>query len=253
MSTVPFPSTLAEISAASGRRAQTSDIDDAGRARSKTSIAKPYTINDVAAYRTPEGQVRTVYDMYSPMGPLDVEPGLARVHYDVEYHPNDSTSYKPQILSFKSVDDLVSEGVRIDHTAAAIITRSGISDLLISNTEGEMQSALGNIGEDVKVRRVAITRETGRPEDELQHFLATSAIGGTEIHASATEDGLLKMLSQRFSFLPEAEDLEGMINNIQAHGEQNGWIVCAKSRDDAAYELAAYTTEVTEYDPDPSP
>ncbi len=201
MTQIPFPSTLARISAETGRRLQSSDQDDAGRSRPRSSLPRPYTADGVAAFRWPDGRVAPAYDMYAPTHPEGAEPGLAQIHYEVRYHPNDTASYEPRILTFRSVADLEAEGVQVDRTAAGLLLHEGRAALVVAADEAAMDALAAAFPDGSRLLRAPI-RRVGPETGPMVHFLATNSPGGGfEVMGATRETDLFAAAKDRFSFV----------------------------------------------------
>jgi hypothetical protein len=250
MKFIPFPPTLARISAETGRRLQSSDKDDAGRRRPRSALPQPYTANAVAAYRWPDGRVAPAHDMYAPQHPDGAEPGLARIHYEVRHHPNDTSSYEPKILTFRSVLDLEAEGMVVDRTAAGLLLHDLKAALVITPDEAAMSELETRAPEGSRILRAPL-RRVGEGAGEMTHFLATNTSGGGfEVMGAASEADLFAAARERFSFLPEAPDYPAFCETLRKHGTKNGWVVAATTleaipenlRDYMGVELEAQVT-----------
>ncbi|MCA9774615.1 MAG: hypothetical protein KC466_19500, partial [Myxococcales bacterium] len=192
MTFIPFPPTLARISAETGRRLQSSDQDDAGRHRPRSALPRPYTADGVAAYRWPDGRVAPAYDMYAPQHPEGAEPGLARILYEVRHHPNDTSSYEPRILTFRSVPDLEAEGIAVDRTAAGLLRHEGRAALVIAQDETAMAELETRFPAGSELVR-GVIRRVGPETEPMQHFLATNSQGGGfEVMGAALEADLFR-------------------------------------------------------------
>lgn len=243
MPDIPFPAALVAISAATGRRLQSSDVDDAGQKRATSSLPKPYVADGVAAFRFPDGRMHPAYDMYNPTYPEGTEPGIAKLHYKVEHHPNDTSSYRPEILNFRSIPDLESEGLHVDRSAAGLVIRKGIAASAMTANEEEMQAIAADLPPDATLHRAPIRHvdiEYGGP---IQHVAMTWArFSGLEVHAATDPDQLFRALQDRYSFLPEVETLEDMAGNLLKHGTKNGWIVVCREVQDMSFDPAIIQT-----------
>lgn len=234
---IPFPSTLARVSAETGRRLQSSDRDDDGRARPRSAQPRPYVADGVAAYRWPDGRVAPAHDMYAPQHPEGAEPGLARIRYDVRHYPNDTSGYVPEILSFRSVPDLEAEGVVVDRTAAALLLYDWKEALVITEDEAGMADLRARLPEGGQLLRAPI-REVGPAGERMRHFLVThSPGGGLEVTGAATEADLLEAARERYSFLPDAPDYPAFCEVLGRHGAEHGWTVAATTREDVQRNL----------------
>lgn len=237
---IPFPSPLARISAETGRRLQSSDQDDAGRRRPRSSLPHPYVADGVAAYRWPDGRVAPAHDMYAPQHPEGTEPGLARIRYDVRHYPNDTSGYVPEILTFRSVPDLEAEGMVVDRTAAALLLQDGRAALVLTADESEMSDLNARLPEGARLLRAPINR-VGTENGEMTHFLATnSSGGGLEVFGSATRADLFEAAKERYSFLPEEPDYDSFCEVIRKHGRKYGWTVAATTLEEAPKILNEY-------------
>lgn len=251
MKFIPFPPTLARISAETGRRLQTSDQDDAGRRRARSSLPQPYTANAVAAYRWPDGRVAPAHDMYAPQYPEGAEPGLARIHYEVRYHPNDSSSYDPRILTFRSVPDLEAEGTVVDRTAAGLLRHEGRAALVVSPDEGAMTELAQHFPAGSDLVR-GVIRRVGPETEPMQHFLATNSLGGGfEVMGATLETDLFRAAEERFSFIKDAPDYAEFCATLRKHGTKNVWVVAATTLDEIPKTLRDYMG--VQSDPDAGP
>jgi hypothetical protein len=240
MKFIPFPSTLARISAETGRRLQSSDQDDAGRRRARSALPQPYTANAVAAFRWPDGRVAPAHDMYAPQYPEGAEPGLARIHYEVRYHPNDSSSYDPRILTFRSVPDLEAEGTVVDRTAAGLLRHKGRAALVVTPDEGAMAELASHFPAGSDLVR-GVIRRVGPETEPMRHFLATNSPGGGfEVMGAASEADLFAAARARFSFLPEEPDYPALCDTLRKHGTKNGWVVAATTLQEIPETLRNY-------------
>jgi hypothetical protein len=240
MKFIPFPPTLALISAETGRRLQTSDQDDAGRRRTRSSLPQPYVANAVAAYRWPDGRVAPAHDIYAPQHPEGAEPGLARIHYEVRHHPNDTSSYHPNILTFRSVPDLEAEGMIIDRTAAGLLRHEGRAALVVTPDEGAMSELAKNFPAGADLVR-GVIRRVGPETEPMHHFLATNtAGGGFEVMGATLETDLFAAVKARFSFFPEAPDYAEFCATLRKHGRKNGWVVAATTLEEIPETLNNY-------------
>jgi len=220
MKFTPHPSTLAKVSSATGKRLQTSDLDDAGRRRSKTSRAQDYVAKNIAGYRFPDGRTSTAHDMYDPSFPEGAEPGMVDVLYKAKFYPNDTSGYEAQILEFRSIEDLEAQGVSVDMTAVALVHDADGKDvLIIARDEDDLASQIDDASA-TSIKRASI-KIPENLEGDLQFFFASSAAGGVEIHAADSEDKLSDMLRDRFSFLDIQNDgLEGVLDAIWTNTER---------------------------------
>lgn len=251
MKFIPFPPTLARISAETGRRLQSSDQDDAGRSRPRSALPHPYTANAVAAFRWPDGRVSPAYDMYAPQHPEGAEPGLARIHYQVRYHPNDTSSYEPRVLTFRSVPDLEAEGVVIDRTAAGLLRHEGRAALVIAPDETALAELATRfpVGSDL-IR--GVIRRVGPETEPMRHFLATNSQGGGfEVMGATLETDLFRAAQDRFSFIQGAPDYAEFCATLRKHGTKNGWVVAATTLDEVPKTLRDYME--VQADPDAGP
>jgi hypothetical protein len=250
MNFVPFPSTLVRISAETGRRLQASDQDDAGRRRGRSSLPQPYTANAVAAFRWPDGRIAPAYDMYAPQHPEGAEPGLARIRYEVRHHPNDTSSYDPMILTFRSVPDLEAEGVVIDRTAAGLLRHEGRAALVIAPDETALAELATRFPSGFELIRAPI-RQVGPEVGAMTHFLATlSQGGGFEVMGAREEADLFAAAQERFSFIRGAPDYHEFCVTLRKHGTKNGWVVAATDLDGMARTLETYMGVRMGEDPD---
>lgn len=248
---IPFPSTLALISAETGRRLQSSDQDDAGRNRPRSALPRPYTADGVAAYRWPDGRVAPAYDMYAPQHPEGAEPGLARIHYEVRHHPNDTSSYEPKILSFRSVPDLEAEGVVIDRTAAGMLRHEGRAALVIAPDETALAELARHFPAGSDLIR-GVIRRVGPETGPMHHFLATNSLGGGfEVIGATLEADLFTAAQERFSFIKDAPDYAEFCATLRKHGTKNGWVVAATTLDEVPKTLRDYMG--VQADPDAGP
>lgn len=240
MKFIPFPPTVARISAATGRRLQSSDLDDAGARRPKSALPSPYTADGVAAYRWPDGRVASAHDIYAPRYPEGAEPGLARIRYDVEHYPNETLGYLPRILSFRSVPDLEAEGLVIDRTAAGLLLHDLKAALVITLDEGAMSELETRAPEGSRLLRAPIQR-VGEEAGEMTHFLATNTSGGGfEVMGAASEADLFAAARKRFSFLAEDPDYPAFCETLRKHGTKHGWVVCTTTLQDIPETLMDY-------------
>jgi len=240
MTQIPFPPTLARISAETGRRLQSSDQDDAGRHRPRSALPRPYTANGVAAYRWPDGRVAPAYDMYAPTHPEGTEPGLARIHYEVRHHPNDTSSYDPRILTFRSVPDLEAEGVVVDRTAAGLLRHEGRAALVIAPDETAMAELATRFPSGSELIRAPI-RRVGPETEQMRHFLATNSQGGRfEVMGATLEADLFAAAKDRFSFIKDAPEYAEFCGTLRKHGTKNGWVVSATTLDQIPETLRDY-------------
>lgn len=237
---IPFPSTLARISAETGRRLQSSDKDDAGRHRPRSALPRPYTADGVAAFRWSDGRVAPAYDMYAPQHPEGAEPGLARIHYEVRHHPNDTSSYEPRILTFRSVPDLEAEGIVIDRTAAGMLRHEGRAALVIAPDETALAELATRFPAGSDLIRAPI-RQVGPEGGQMCHFLATlSPGGGFQVMGAREEADLFAAARERFNFIPETHDYHDFSLTLRKHGTKNGWVVAATDLDGMARTLETY-------------
>lgn len=240
MTQIPFPSTLARISAETGRRLQSSDQDNAGRSRTRSALPRSYTADAVAAFRWPDGRVAPAYDMYAPTHPEGTEPGLARIHYEVRYHPNDTASYEPRILTFRSVADLEAEGMIIDRTVAGLLLHEGRAALVVTLNEAEMGAFAQAIPEGARLLRAPI-RRVGPETEPMQHFLATNSPGGGfEVMGATREADLFAAAKDRFGFIKDAPDYTEFCATLRKHGLKNGWVVAATTLEQIPETLRDY-------------
>ena len=240
MKFIPFPSTLARISAHTGRRLQSSDQDDAGRRRPRSALPHPYVANAVAAYRWPDGRIAPAYDMYAPQHPDGAEPGLARIHYDVRHHPNDTSSYEPRILTFRSVPDLEGEGMVVDRTAAGLLRHAGRAALVVAPDEAAMSDLSGRFPDGSDLIRAPI-RRVDAGDGEMAHFLATNSQGGgLEVMGARDEAHLFSAARERFSFIKGAPDYHEFCEMLRKHGTKNGWVVAATTLQEIPENLRGY-------------
>lgn len=227
MTFIPFPATLARISAETGRRLQSSDRDDAGTLRPRSAIPRPYTADGVAAFRWPDGRVAPAYDMYAPVCPEGAEPGLARIRYDVRHHANDTASYEPMILRFRTCEDLEAEGIRIDRTQAALLRRELQAALVVTADEATMADMEASLPADVEVIRQPI-RHVGDETAPMSHFLATwTRAARLEVMGAASEEELHAAARERYPFISDEEDFDAFAEALRKHGRKHGWVVAA--------------------------
>lgn len=227
MKFIPHPAALAAISVATGRRLQTSDLDDAGRHRERTNTPRPYTANGVAAYRWPDGRVGVAYDMYAPQHPAGTEPGLAEIHYQVRHYPNDTSGYVPEILGFKSIPDLEADGTHIDPMAAGLILRDDRAALAITADEDGMAEIEAHLSDGARMIRAPINHVDLAAGGEMRIFIATyTRGGGLEIMAATEEAPMHAALADRFRFIAPGEDLAAFSASLRAHGHSHGWLIC---------------------------
>jgi len=246
MKFIPFPPTLARISAETGRRLQTSDQDDAGRPRPRSSLPQPYVANAVSAYRWPDGRVAPAHDMYAPQHPEGAEPGLARIKYEVRHHPNDTSSYHPNILTFRSVPDLEAEGMIIDRTAAGLLRHEGRAALIVTPDETAMTELAQHFPEGSDLVR-GVIRRVGPETEPMRHFLATNSVGGGfEAMGATLETDLFAAATTRFSFIPETPDYAEFCAILRKHGTKNGWVVAATTLDEIPETMSYYMGVRTE-------
>lgn len=252
MKFIPHPAALAAISAATGRRLQASDHDDAGRRRSRSSLPQPYTAHGVAAYAWPNDRadisydrIGVAYDMYNAQYPEGAVPGLANIHYAVQHHPNDTSSYAPRILSFKSVPDLEMEGLRLDQTAAGLILRDDRAALVITQDEMGMREVQDRLVEGAKLIRAPIRHVDIDAGGLMMSFVSTYTTGGgLEIYAATSDHALHEALSERYGFILKGENLSEFKENLHQHADQRGWVVC-ESDPDTSWIEAEKHIEVT--------
>lgn len=236
----PFPSTLARVSAETGRRLQSSDQDDAGRTRPRSSAPHPYVANGVAAYRWPDGRVSPAHDMYAPQHPEGTEPGLARIRYGVRHYPNDTSGYVPEILSFRAIPDLEAEGLVVDRTAAGLLLHDQKAALVITPDEEAMSAFEDRVPDGARLLRAPITR-VGSENGEMTRFLATNSPGGGfEVMGASSEPDLFEAAKVRFSFLPEQPDYPAFCETLRKHGTKNGWVVAATTLEEVPTTLKDY-------------
>lgn len=253
MKLIPFPPTLARISAETGRRLQSSDQDDAGRNRPRSALPRPYTANGVAAYRWPDGRVAPAYDMYAPQHPEGAEPGLARIHYEVRHHPNDTSSYEPRILTFRSVPDLEAEGMAIDRTAAGLLTHDGRTALVVTPCESVMAEFSTRLPNGSRLIRAPI-RQVGPEGAPMSHFLATlSQGGGFEVMGAEREADLFPAAKARFGFIRDAPDYTSFCIALRREAARNGWAVIATDLDGMRDRLEKYMGVSLDKDADIGP
>jgi len=246
MKFIPFPPTLARISAETGRRLQTSDQDDAGRPRPRSSLPQPYVANAVSAYRWPDGRVAPAHDMYAPQHPEGAEPGLARIKYEVRHHPNDTSSYHPNILTFRSVPDLEAEGMIIDQTAVGLLRHEGRAALIVTPDETAMTELAQHFPEGSDLVR-GVIRRVGPETEPMRHFLATNSVGGGfEAMGATLETDLFAAATTRFSFIPETPDYAEFCAILRKHGTKNGWVVAATTLDEIPETMSYYMGVRTE-------
>jgi hypothetical protein len=246
MKFIPFPPTLARISAETGRRLQTSDQDDAGRHRPRSSLPQPYVANAVSAYRWPDGRVAPAHDMYAPQHPEGAEPGLARIKYEVRHHPNDTSSYHPNILTFRSVPDLEAEGMIIDQTAVGLLRHEGRAALIVTPDETAMTELAQHFPEGSDLVR-GVIRRVGPETEPMRHFLATNSVGGGfEAMGATLETDLFAAATARFSFIPETPDYAEFCAILRKHGTKNGWVVAATTLDEIPETMSYYMGVRTE-------
>lgn len=230
MQFTPFPAALAMASARTGRRLQSSDHDDAGRRRRPGPLPSPYTAKSVAAYRWPDGRVGIAHDMYAPRHPEGTEPGLADVHYSVRHHPNDTSSYQPEILKFLSIAEIESAvGAPVDRMAAAMLASDGQFELLVTENEDVMTDILAQLPGTVDALRAPIQYIDFEAPGRMQRFVASfTPGGGLEIFA-ATEDGPLhQALAERWIFIDpceECEDLDQFCEILSTRADRYQWIL----------------------------
>lgn len=165
--------------------------------------------------------------MYAPEHPEGAEPGLARIHYEVRHHPNDTSSYDPRILTFRSVPDLEAEGTVVDRTAAGLLRHEGRAALVITPDEGAMAEMAPHFPAGSDLVR-GVIRRVGPETEPMQHFLATNSPGGGfEVMGAASEEDLFAAARKRFGFLPEEPDYPAFCGTLRKHGTKNGWVVAA--------------------------
>lgn len=227
MASIPFPAWLAAESSRTGRRLQSSDYDDAGRRRSRSSLPEAYTAKGVAAFRWSDGRVGLANNMYAPQHPEGTEPGLADVRYTVEHYPNDTSGYVPNILKFTSITELEAEtGHTIDRTAAALLMKVGEAHVVVARSEEDLVELVGNLDPAVKILRAPITHVDASIAMPMRNLVAIySTGGGLNFYASTFDNELQRALQERYNFLPKAETVEDFVENIEQHGSRHGWIV----------------------------
>lgn len=240
MTQIPFPSTLARISAETGRRLQSSDKDDAGRSRPRSALPHPYMADPVAAFRWPDGRVAPAHDMYAPTHPKGTEPGLARIHYEVRCHPNDTASYEPRILKFRSVADLEAEGMSVDRTAAGLLLHEERAALVVAADEAAMSALAEAFPEGSHLLRAPI-RRVGPETEPMGHFLATNSPGGGfEVMGATREADLFAAAEDRFGFIRDAPDYTEFCVTLRKHGLKNGWVVASATLEEIPKILKEY-------------
>lgn len=241
MKFIPHPAALAALSAATGRRLQGGDVDDAGVARPKSSVPRPYTAKGVAAYRWPDGRIGVAHDMYAPEHPEGTEPGLADVRYEVRHYPNDTSGYHPHVMNFLSVPDLEATGMRVDRTAAGLIMRDDRAALLINPDEWSMSRSESKLVEDVSLIRAPIRHVDIDAGGCMNLFVSTyTRGGGLEIMAATEEGALHEALAERYKFIPKGEDLGEFSANLRRHAHQHGWVVCETDEESSRVAAAAF-------------
>lgn len=239
----PHPAALVAASAATGRRLQASDVDDAGAPRPKGPGVKSYMADGVAAYRFPDGRTFPAYDMYSPDHPAEAEPGIARIRYEAQHFPNDTSGYRAHVLGFRSVSDFEADGQKIDRTAAGMILHDGAATGVMTGSEEEMRQVADNLPEGAVLKRGTILHADIDEGGPINHVLMTSTpANGLEVHAATEPEALLKALRERFSFLPEGEGLENFQEIISEQGRKFGWAVAAGTRTEMEPDAAMRPT-----------
>lgn len=229
---IPFPPTLVRISAQAAR--------DRMKERRGMSRGVPvdYEAGNVAVIRSPDGRLRTAYDLHAPTHrPLE-EPGLGRVRYRVEHYPNDTSMHVPEVLGFESVQDLENRLGHIDRTAAALVilpdgdpaTRR---HLVVGRDENDLQQILWSLPEGARVIRAPIVTCDDQP---LAVFTAEASVHRAEIRGAPSHGALAAMLRDRFPFLEDygaapAGDDE-VLPRLAAHAERHGWDVAMLDTDD---------------------
>lgn len=243
MKFIPFPPTLVRISAETGRRLQSSDIDDAGQRRPRGPLPHPYVARDIAAYRWPDGRVGIAHDIYAAEHPEGAEPGLARVRFGIRHHPNDTSSYEAQIISFKSDRELEDGGLRIDRTAAGFLRIGADIHLVVARDEEDLAEMSRSFPEGSRLLRRTVTL-VGEGDGPPDRFLAVTAMpsgrwhgAGSEIFGARDGTALHEAATRRYAFVSPGRDLPDFIDALRRHGEPIGWAIRDGSRDEVMREL----------------
>jgi len=158
----------------------------------------------------------------------------------VRHHPNDTSSYEPNILTFRSVPDLEAEGVVINRTAAGLLLHERRAALVVTPDEDAMGAMSRYFPEGSQLIRSPI-RHIAPEAGPMQHFLATNTRGGGfEVMGAAREEDLFDAARDRFSFIPQAPDYEEFCATLRKHGTKNGWVVAATTLEEIPRILRDY-------------
>lgn len=227
MTNIPFPPTLVTISSNSATKRQSESAHT-----SIGTFPRSHMAESCAAYRLPNGVVRPAYNPYKPEYPKNSTPGLARIMYSEKFYANETRGYEATVLDFSDMEALVSKGLSIDMTAAAIVTCNDDLKLVIGDNEQDLEEQINLMGEISSVDR-AVIQSRNESSDILQHFFAVKATAGVELNAATTEDGLFSILRERYSFLAgNSQNLSDIVQAIEdkSQGSDVTWKSIYKER-----------------------
>jgi len=233
---IPFPPTLAGISARSAREAVRTRQEKARGQRAYIPQDRDDT-HDIAGYMTPDGKVHLVHDVYNPTMPDAAEPGLGTMVSELKHYPNDSSMYVSHIQDFRPMSLLQDQGMVVDETSAAIVTRDGETAILIATDRREMNHMLDEIaGHDILVAHGNIVLHNVAPGEAVAWFGATNTVGGgVEIRGAMSREDLAETLSERYAFIDRGRNCDDFLANLERHAENAGWSLAIQSRSDMVH------------------
>lgn len=230
MNKIPFPPTLADMSAKAAFEEYKRGLG--ASTRSTKRPASGFDTN-MAAYRLADGKVREVYDPYNATalcrdGEGPVEFGLATVRFNLKHYANDTSGYERHVTDFKPMSELEAEGLEIDTTAVAAIADGDSIALVFGADEADLAEKIENA--EACARPVVTICDDSIGSLTHFHYTATK-FGSPECYAADSEERLVAQLKKRFDFIELPDDAESVFAAIEERGRKNGWSIARATRD----------------------
>lgn len=231
----PFPPALAAMSAAAAKASF-----EAGQADFASKGPQSHSTQGLAAFRLPDGTLRSAYDLYDPKHPIDAEPGLAVIHYKPQYSVNGYEGYSTTVSDFVPAeeilraDSLFNPGGDRDRNGALALAYvkddEGNKALFWGASAGQLQGWLAALPSNSEVLKLAPTLiDIDNDRDPACAVMIRTA-GSTRCYVASSDEAMLDWLVTNHSVdvkpgmtMPEA------IKALEAHGLEYGWTVHAQT------------------------
>ncbi|WP_411839588.1 hypothetical protein [Paracoccus sp. ME4] len=236
---IPFPPASREIAASNAAASYARDHLKGKGAQPRERIETGF-----AAYRQPDGTVRTAHNLYKAEAPEGATPGIAQVRYAPIQSVNGHEGYDAHAFGFVPSGELSRSAPLHDPAApqdffgnlsAALVTHEGRSAILWAIEEAQLAEWEKEIPKDATFERIRVERP-GMERGVLpgSAVMVTSSGAGWRDHlviVTATDEDMRAVLPRVLPNMVEPDaSLQEMLDvQLPASCERHGWAIISQT------------------------